>query len=88
MTKNELIKKLQSIEGNPVVLLNDIELGYHELKNVREEIVHQSRDRNTLEEYIDDCSYLGSEYYTNHYNKEKVNAVVLTLSLRWLYEDN
>lgn len=35
MLKNELIEKLQSIEGNPVILLNDAELGYVTLESIR-----------------------------------------------------
>lgn len=35
MLKNELIEKLQSIKGNPVILLNDAELGYVTLESIR-----------------------------------------------------
>lgn len=78
MLKNELIERLQSIDGNPIVLLDDTELGCIELKGVRSDKMHQSNDE---ENYVTDFTYKSevglNTFYHNNYNKKIEECVVL-----------
>lgn len=78
MTKNELIEKLQSVKGNPVILLNDAELGFLELKVARLEKMHQSNDE---ENYVTDFAFKSevglNTFYHNNYNEKIEECVVL-----------
>lgn len=56
MTKNELIEKLEFVEGNPIILLSDAELGFIKLNSVRLEKMHQSND--DLESFVTDFSFM------------------------------
>ena len=80
MTKNELIEKLQSVEGNPVILLSDAELGLIELKVARLEKMHQSNDE---ENYVTDFTFkqeVGlNTFYHNSYNEKIEECVVLSI---------
>lgn len=78
MTKNELIEKLQSVEGNPVILLSDAELGFIKLKVARLEKMHQSNDK---ENYVTDFTFKSefglNTFYHNNYNEKIEECVVL-----------
>lgn len=80
MTKNELIEKLQSVEGNPVILLSDAELGFIELKVARLEKMHQSNDE---ENYVTDFTFKSevglNTFYHNSYNEKIEECVVLSI---------
>lgn len=81
MLKNELIEKLQSINGNPVVLLSDTECGCAELKGIKLKNMHQSKSEPG--EYIEDYSFKGevgyNTYYHENYNEEIEECILLTL---------
>ena len=81
MTKNELIEKLQSVEGNPVILLSDTELGCTKLKNVRLEKMHQSND--DVEKYVTDfefeCETGYNTFYHDNYKKNTDECLVFSL---------
>lgn len=78
MTKNELIQKLQSIDGNPVVLLTDTELGFVEVKSIKLDKMHQSiTDSN---EYVTDFAFEGETGYNTFFHdnyKKDVNECIL-----------
>lgn len=79
MTKNELIKKLQSIEGNPVVLLNGEGADFLALKGVKFEKMHQSKSEPG--EYIEDYEFKGEVCYNTYchenYNEKSKNVFCL-----------
>ncbi len=81
MTKNELIEKLQSINGNPVILLDDDELGCVLLKNVQLEKMHRSKYEPG--EYVTDFSFEGetgyNTFYHDNYRKEIDECILLSL---------
>lgn len=78
MTKNELIEKLQSIKGNPIILLYGESEECYLLKGVYLNKMHQSN--NDSETYIEDCSYKsGSTFYLNNYKKKPKECILLTL---------
>lgn len=81
MTKNELIEKLQSIEGNPVVLLNSGGSECLVLKGVKVVKMHQSN--NEPGEYIEDSNFeseIGyNTFYHDNYNVKTEECVLLTL---------
>lgn len=79
MTKDELIEKLQAIDGNPLVLLNDAELGCIPLNDVKTDKMHQAVfDKDcyiTKDEYE---SEIGSNtYFHDNYHSETVECVLL-----------
>ncbi len=78
MTKNELIKELESVEGNPVILLSDVELGYVALKSVYLEKMHQSNE--DLENYITDLEFKSeiglNTFYHDNYNEKVEECIV------------
>lgn len=82
MTKDELIEKLRSVEGNPVILLNDTELGCVALKSVSLEKMHQSNDN--MESYVDDFSFMLeiglNTFYHDNYNEKAEQCIVLDIS--------
>lgn len=81
MTKNELIEKLQSVEGNPKILLNDAELGCSLLKTARLEKMHKAK--NNIDGYIPDFSFQSeiglNTFYHENYNEEIEECIVLDL---------
>lgn len=81
MLKNELIEKLQSIEGNPEVLLNGEGSEYSVLKDVKIEKMHRSN--NNPGEYIEDYLFEGevgyNTFYHENYNKKTKGCILLTL---------
>lgn len=83
MKKNELIKKLQFIEGNPVVLLSGEGSDFLMLKDVKLEKMHQSKSEPG--EYIEDDEFEGEVGY-NTYCHENYNAKVEECILLTLYE--
>ncbi len=80
MTKNELIKKLQSISGNPTILFDDTELGCILLKDVKLDKMHQSK--NEPEEYVTDFDFEGeighNTFYHDNYREEVDECIVLS----------
>lgn len=81
MTKNELIDKLQTVEGNPVILLSYTELGCTELKTIRLEKMHQSKD--DKEKYVTDfefeCETGYNTFYHDNYKKNANECIVFSL---------
>lgn len=80
MTKNELIEKLQFVEGDLVILLSDAELGFVTLKSVTLEKMHQSNDR---ENYVTDFSFMSeigfNTFYHDNYNEKVEECIVLSI---------
>ena len=83
MTKNELIEKLQSINGNPEVLLNGEGSECLKLKGVKLNKMHQSN--NEPGEYIEDYDYEREAGYNTFYH-ENYKANVEECILLTLYE--
>ena len=83
MTKNELIQKLQSIDGDPVVLLADTELGHIELKGIRLEKMHQSIIDS--DEYVTDFEFKEetgyNTFFHDNYKKDISECILLDLQL-------
>ena len=81
MTKNDLIKKLQSVQGNPIILLSDAEFGLVELRNVELHKAHQSKSN--LEEYVTDFQFNSESglntYFHDNYQKETRECIVFSL---------
>lgn len=81
MNKESLIKKLQSIEGNPIILLNDSELGFVELRDAELCEVHQSKDEPDM--YINDFDFKNeldrNTYYHDNYKSEMIECVLLSI---------
>jgi len=81
MRKNELIEKLRSIKGNPVILLEGEGDGCILLKKAQLNKMHQSK-YNT-EEYITDSLYeLGAGYntfYHDNYREKTDECILLSL---------
>lgn len=79
MTKNELIERLQQIDGNPQVLLNDSE-GFILLTDIQLENMHQSNQ--WLDEYVPDHEFESetgyNTYYHSNYNKEITKCIVFS----------
>ena len=82
MTKNELIEKLESVEGNPIILLSDAELGFIKSNSVRLEKMHQSND--DLESFVTDFSFMSeiglNTFYYDKYNEKTDECIVLDIS--------
>jgi len=80
MTKNELVEKLQSIKGNPVILLSDAELGCVMLKSAGLEKMHQSNYDS--EKYVTDFEFKSeiglNTFYHDNYNKNVDECIVLS----------
>lgn len=81
MTKSELIKKLQSIEGDPVILLNGEGSDFLVLKGAKLENMHQSKK--DPGEYIEDDEHQGevgyNTYCHDNYNEKSEECILLTL---------
>jgi len=81
MTKNELIKKLQSINGNPVVLISGEGIEYFTLNGVKIEKMHQSY--NDQNEYIADKEFeseIGyNTYCHDNYKANTEDCIIFTL---------
>jgi len=81
MTKNELIEKLQSIEGNQVVLLSGEGSVFLALRGVKLEKMHQSKSE--PEEYVDDYDFEGevgyNTYLHDNYNEKVEECILFTL---------
>lgn len=82
MTKNELIKRLQDIEGDPIVLINDVELGCITLKSVKYEKFHQSKD--CMDEFVTDKDYESEKgyniFYFENYKSSIDNCILLSIN--------
>lgn len=82
MTKNELIEKLRSVEGNPSIILSDAELGCVALKSVRLEKMHQSNV--DMESYVTDISFMSeiglNTFYHDNYNEKAEECIVFDIS--------
>lgn len=83
MLKSELIERLQSIEGDPVVLLSSEGSDFSPLKGVNLEKMHRSKSE--PEEYIEDYEFEGEVGY-NTYCHENYNEKVEECILFTLYE--
>lgn len=83
MKKSELIKKLQSINGNPVVLLSGEGSDFLVLKDVKLGKMHQSNSEPG--EYIEGDDFEGEVGY-NTYCHENYNAKAEECILLTLYE--
>lgn len=81
MLKSELIEILQSIEGDPVVLLMDTELGCTKLKDAKIDKMHQSIT--DPDEYVEDSEFESENgintFYHNNYKKDTEDCIVLNI---------
>ncbi len=79
MTKNELIDKLKSINGDPIILLNDTELGCILLNDIYLDKMHQSKEE--PKEYVTDFDFEGetghNTFYHDNYREEVDECIVL-----------
>ena len=82
MTNKELIEKLESVEGNPIILLSDAELWFIKLNSVRLEKMHQSND--DMESFVTDFSFMSeiglNTFYHDNYNEKAEECIVLDIS--------
>lgn len=76
--KNELIKELESIKGNPTIFLVDAELGYQVLGKADVEFLHKHKEN--MDEYVDDYDFRLCEFNQNNYRSEPMSVVVLKTS--------
>ncbi len=84
MTKNELIEKLQSIEGNPVVLLSGEGSVFLALRGVKLEKMHQSKSE--PEEYVDDyVNYLSGN--STKYDKKEFERIYQYSTLQYFHKE-
>lgn len=81
MLKSELIERLQSIDGNPVVLLCGEGSDFLVLKGVKLKKMHRSNREPG--EYIEDDDFEGevgyNTFYHDNYNIESEECILLTL---------
>lgn len=81
MLKSKLIERLQSIEGDPVVLLSGEGSDFLPLKGVNLEKMHQSISDS--EAYIEDDEFEGevgyNTYCHDNYNEKAEECILLTL---------